>query len=240
VTSGERNNSGSDAVQSRIRKGFRMGASKRNRTLESLLNHSKWGEARKLIERDLKKEPENHWLLTQLGVTHYEEGRYRDALSPLESSLKIVPDCPLTLWNLAGTLDAMEKPEQAVPIYTWLLRSKKSAADDPCWESKEWTESLKTDCIYRLGVCFLHLKRCESAEHCFRQYVNLLLAGMNGSYPIEEAACHIREVHKNGKAKVDEVREAINATLQDEGVHSLELRGRKLTDLALPKLSATH
>ena len=174
-----------------------------------------------------------------MGVTYYEEERYRDALAPLLSSLKIVPDCPLTLWNLAGTLDALGKPEEAIPIYTRLLRSAKTAADDPCWESKDWTDSLKTDCVYRVGVCFLHMKRRESAEHCFRQYVQLLLAGMTGSYPIEEAVSHIREVHKNGKAKVDAVREAIDATLEDEGVHSIEGRRRKLSDLSLPELLAT-
>ena len=77
------------------------------KSIESLLEAEEWDAARRQIERDLERDPQNHWLLTQLGVTLYEEKRYADALKPLLESLDIVPDCPLTLWNLAGALDAL-------------------------------------------------------------------------------------------------------------------------------------
>jgi hypothetical protein len=236
VTRGERDSNESGAGSRRNKEVSRMAVTKRNRLLEPLLERSEWAAARKLIQRELKKQPENHWLLTQLGVTYYEEGKYREALPIFLSSVRIVPDCPLILWNVAGTLDALGRPEDAIPIYTSLLRSTKTAADDPCWESKEWSDNLKTDCVYRLGVCFLHMKRRESAEHCFRQYVNLLLAGMNGTYPIEEAATQIREVHRNGKVQADEVRKAFKTTLLDEGIHTIESRFRGLPPLSLPTL----
>ncbi len=217
-----------------------MAASTSNRTVDALLQQSEWEEARTLIERELSGQPDNHWLLTQLGVTYYEQGRYREALAPLLSSLEIVADCPLTLWNLAGTLDALGKTESAIPIYTWLLRSKKSPDDDPCWESAEWRDALKTDCVYRLGVCFKHLKRWESAEHCFRQYLNLLLAGMSGTYSFDDAALSIREIHTNKNQKVGkEVRDAIDSTLQDAGIQSIEGGRRKLPKLSLVELLAT-
>lgn len=191
--------------------------------VETLLHQQRWEEARQLLQKELVREPNNHWLLTQLGVTHYEQGQYQEALKSLLPSLDIVPDCPLTLWNLAGALGALDRPEEAIAIYTGLLRSNKSAADDPCWESDEWTEALKTDCVYRLGVCFQHLGRRKSAEHCFRQYINLLLAGMNGSYSVEDAAAHIRKLPKKGKReRVKEVREVIDSTLQDAGIQSIQ------------------
>ena len=114
-------------------------SAKPNREIETLLSRGAWENARKSIERELAKRPDDHWLLTQLGVTHYEEGRYAESLKPFLASLEIVSDCPLTLWNLAGALDAIGKPEVAVPIYTWLLKSKKTPADDSCWESEAWT-----------------------------------------------------------------------------------------------------
>jgi tetratricopeptide (TPR) repeat protein len=98
-----------------------------------------------------------------------------------QAALAIVPDCPLALWNLAGTLDALGKPAEAIPLYTWLLESDKSPEEDPCWESREWTESLKADCVYRLGVCFEHLGQVEKAEECYRQYLNLLLSRIRGT-----------------------------------------------------------
>ncbi len=216
-----------------------MSASAHLRTVEILIAQEEWEEARKVIQAELAREPDNHWLMTQLGVTHYEQEDYREALKLFLSSLKIVGDCPLTLWNVAGALDAIGKLEVAIEIYTWLLKSKKSAEVDPCWESAEWTDALKTDCVYRLGVCFQHLEQGESAAHCFRQYVNLLLAGMNGSYPIEDAASHIRKLQSKGKQQVGkEVRETIHSTLQDSGIQSIQGGRRKLPKLKLDELLA--
>jgi tetratricopeptide (TPR) repeat protein len=216
-----------------------MAASTNDQTVEALLQQGKWDEARKLIRRELTHQPDNHWLLTQLGVTYYEQRRYRQALKPLLSALAIVPDCPLTLWNLAGTYDALGKPEIAIALYTRLLKSKKSPADDPCWESEAWADNLKTDCVYRLGVSFQHLGRRQSAEHCYRQYVNLLLAGMSGSYPIEDAARHIRDLHGNGKPRrTKKVQEVIDATLEDVGIRSIP-GGRRKLPKRLAELLAT-
>ncbi|MBX9623972.1 MAG: tetratricopeptide repeat protein [Gemmataceae bacterium] len=205
-----------------------MAAATTEPELDRLLAEGRWAAARKVIERELAADPGNHWLRTQLGVTHYEQRRYREALKHFAASLAIVPDCPLTLWNVAGTLDALGRAEEAVPVYLWLLGSKKTPDDDPCWESREWTDALKTDCVYRLGTCLQHLGRAEAAEHCFRRYVNLLLDGMSGTYPIEDAARHVRDLYRNGKPKPAA---AFAATLRDPAVRAVG-NGRR----GLPKL----
>ncbi len=207
--------------------------------IETLLDKGEWEKARTRIERELTTRPDDHWLLTQLGVTYYEQGQYEESVRRFLSSLEVVPDCPLTLWNLAGALDAIGKPETAIAIYTWLLRSKKTPDDDPCWESAEWTAALKTDCVYRLGVCFRHLKRWESAEHCFRQYLNLRLAGSDGTYSFDDAARQIQEARAGRKPGAEqEVRRAIDATLRDAGVRSVD-GGRKLPKLSADELLAS-
>lgn len=212
-------------------------AKSKTRSIETLIQQEDWETARSVIERELQHDPENHWLLAQLGVTFYEQRRYREALSPLFQAFELVPDCPLTLWNLAGVLDASGKPALATAIYIWLLRSKKSADDDSCWESAEWTDSLKTDCVYRLGISFKHMNRPESAEHCFRQYINLILAGMNGLYSVDQAAQQIRELPRNGSSRVDRsVRDAFKSTLQDSGITEFQGEHRKLSKLILPEL----
>ena len=147
-----------------------MPRDKLNGTIDGLVQRGRWAQARKLLERELERDPENHWLLTQLGVTFYEEQRYDEALVLFAAALEIVPDCPLTLWNIAGSLDALGKSARAVPIYTWILRSGKTPDDDPCWESKAWTDSLKADAVYRLGACFEHMGKKHKAEQCYMQY----------------------------------------------------------------------
>ena len=131
------------------------------------------------------KEPDSHWLLTQLGETYYEQRQFQKALGLFLKSRDIVPDCPLTLWHLAGTLDALGYQSGALRLYTWLLESKKTAEDDPCWESKEWTDALKTDCVFRIGICFQHLNRKDKAKSCFRRYADLLLAGPRARIPLK-------------------------------------------------------
>ena len=197
-----------------------MATNKVNNKIAALLQKSEWAQARALLERERDKEPDNHWVLTQLGVTYYEQGRYDDALELFAESLPIVPDCPLTLWNIAGTLDALGRHAEAVPVYVWLLQSNKSPAEDPCWESKEWTETLKTDCLYRLGVCSQMLGKTQQAQQCFHQYANLLLSGIHGSYPIEDVMRQLQGLHRNGKhgGAESELRKAVASTLEVSGI----------------------
>jgi len=189
-----------------------------------------WEKVRALIRRELTRTPADHWLLTQLGVTLYEEGRYSEALKPLVESWQIVPDCPLTLWNLAGTLIAIGKPELALSIYSWILGSSKTSDDDACWESTDWTEALKTDCVYRLGTCLQRLGQSQQAAVCFRQYVELLLSESKGTYSIEDVSRQLHQVNGNGKPHRDrQIRGAISAVLRDAGIRGTRSKAPKLT-----------
>ncbi len=193
-------------------------AAKVGARIDNLINAERWEEARTLIEKALKKEPENHWLWTQLGETYYEQGEYKKALETLLKSRDILPDCPLTLWHLAGTLDVLGDHPGAIRLYTWLLRSKRTPEDDPCWESEEWTDTLKTDCIFRMGICFKHLKKNKQAAHCFRKYIDISLLGIEGSYPIEEARKHIQELNEGERdAAAHELQEAADWLVRESG-----------------------
>jgi tetratricopeptide (TPR) repeat protein len=161
-------------------------------TIWSLFQRADYEKARSLLEKELLKEPENHWLITQLGVTYYERRQYDEALRHFRRSHKILSDCPLTLWNLAGTLDAVGRTAKAIAIYTSLLESKVTPDVDPCWESDEWSDRLKADCVYRMGSCFQNLRKRKAAEHCYRQYLDLLSIGVDGTYSSQEAVEKLR------------------------------------------------
>ncbi len=195
-----------------------MAALKVGNRIDSLLERAEWDKARALIKKEMVRDPDNHWLLTQLSETYYEQRRYHQALNQLLTSLDLVPDCPLTLWHLAGTLDALGDSEGALALYAWLLECKKTAADDPCWESAEWTDALKTDCVFRIGICFEHLGKKNKAAHFFRHYIDLLKVAASGSYSAEEAMRHIRNLGKvNHLAVRHELRKAANGLLHSTG-----------------------
>jgi tetratricopeptide (TPR) repeat protein len=188
-------------------------------TINDLFRREDWATARKLLKEELKKDPENHWLLTQLGVTFYEQRRYVQALKLIEASLKIKADCPLTLWNLAGTLDMLGKHRRAIEVFSWLLASKTSPAADPCWESEAWANALKTDTVYRLGACYDALGEDSVARPLYRQYLDLLLKGGEGTYSIEDVTGRIRALQsaRGHKSVGDELRKAVKSALQLSG-----------------------
>lgn len=188
------NSSGSDTDQTRTNS-----VTSKLTTLETLLDQERWSQARELIEIQLQSQPDNHWLLTQLASTYYEERQYRKSLSILKKSLSIVDDCPLTLWHFAGALSALGKHADAIACYKALIQSKVTAEDDPCWESEEWSRSLKADCLYRLGECYHKTKKYSLADRCLRRYIDLRLLGVEGIYSIDDAAQQIRKI--NGKSK---------------------------------------
>ena len=61
----------------------------------------------------LKSSPNDHWLLTRLGLTYYEERRYKQALKYELRALAEAPNCPLALWDYAGSLEMLGRTEAA-------------------------------------------------------------------------------------------------------------------------------
>jgi tetratricopeptide (TPR) repeat protein len=163
--------------------------------VNDLFRKGEWAKARKLLEAERKRNPNDHWVLTQLGVTYYEQKRYAESLALFLASRNIVPDCPLTLWNLAGALDALGEYTAAKDIYLWLLEADRSPADDACWESSAWADALRADAVYRLGITYEHLGERRKAEQFFRQYLDLLLTGIEGTYSAEDVTRRVRALH---------------------------------------------
>jgi len=195
--------------------------------INDLFRGCAWEKARQLLENEREKEPNNHWVLTQLGVTFYEQKKYSQALQLFRASLAIVDDCPLTLWNLAGALDSLENHRAAAKIYTWLLQTERSPEDDPCWESQKWTDALKTNCLYRLGCCLQSLGKKKDAEHYYRHYLDLLLLGRDGMYSAEEVARRIRSLHSSRmRLRAGDFQKVVKSAIQVPGSRPQE--GRRI------------
>ena len=194
-------------------------------------------------KKALRKEPDSHWLLTRAGRDALRAAGIPEGPVLAFAIARIVPDCPLTLWHLAGTLDALGYSTEALRLFTWLLRSKKTPDDDPCWESIEWADALKTDCIFRMGLCFKHLDKNHEAAFCFRKYIDLCLLGMEGSYPMEEARRHLRQESPESNREVakHELRETGDWVVRIFGEDAVPISGPPVIDtrgltLTLPPL----
>jgi hypothetical protein len=187
--------------------------------IETLIEGEEWDAARVAIERELIKEPDNHWLWSRLSTVKYEQRDYQGALQAAQKAVKVVPDCPLALWGKAGALDMLGRTMEAARIYPRLfqrglqeLRNPDEDAEE-CWEGADWTRALMVDCLFRFALCLEKLGERKMAINVYQRFLYSLDMGQQGIYSAEDAR---RRLRKLGTSKKDmpkgiagELREAV-------------------------------
>ncbi len=184
--------------------------------IESLIAAREWESAQKLIEKQLGKEPDDHWLWCRLSGVRYEQRDYPGAQTAADKALEIVPDCPLALWSCAGPLEIRGKTKEAVKIYKKLIRRGLQQLKTPdedaneCWEGADWTRGLVVDCIFRTAGCLAQLGEKEEAVQWYRHFVNLMPFGMHSVYSREAALARLRSLAPDEKATPDVIKRMRN------------------------------
>jgi tetratricopeptide (TPR) repeat protein len=177
--------------------------------IESLIEAGEWASAQGVIEKQLVKEPDDHWLWARLAGVKYERRDYQGALDAAEKSLKQVPDCPLALWSYAGALDMLGRTKEAGKIYIQLTRRGLQELNEPdedaneCWEGPDWTRGLVVDCIFRTADCLAKLGKRDDAVEWYSRFLNLLDFGMQGVYSRTDAAARLKKLASGKKAIPD-------------------------------------
>jgi tetratricopeptide (TPR) repeat protein len=134
----------------------------------------------------LKRDSDNHWLLTRLGLTYYEERRYKRSLFYAEKALALAPKCPLVLWDLSGSLEMLNRTRNAVVIYQQLTkRGVARLANGDCGEGKAWARGLVADCYYRMAHCLKTLGSKKHADAAYRKHLALRGPGCRSIYPLK-------------------------------------------------------
>lgn len=144
----------------------------RIKRINNLLERESWDPARRLIKAELRRAPNDHWLLTKLGSTFYEERSYRRALKLSKQALAIQPRCPLVLWNYACALDMLGRDKDAIKVLKKLLdRGERDIAYGECGEGIRWARSLLNDCRYRIGRLHRDMGDLKSAVHALKDHL---------------------------------------------------------------------
>ena len=157
------------------------------KSIEELIKSEKWKAARKLIQSELKEDPKNHWLLSRLSLTHYEEFNYKQALTISKKAYAIDPKCPLVLWDLAGSLDMLGREKDAIKIYRSLVnRGVESLAYGTCGEGLVKARMLIADCMYRLFLCYRNIGEKKMSQTYLRKHLSLRARGWRSIYSLRE------------------------------------------------------
>ena len=157
------------------------------RRIEDAIKLNDWPKARLLIRRWLRLDPKDHWLLTRLGLTYYEQKQYRRALQYELKALQIEPYCPLVVWDYAGTLDMLGRKKEALSIFRWLSGwGEERLAYGPCGEGIQAARSLIADCFYRIGAILEEQGQQKRAVAAFREHLTRRTRGTRSIYPLSE------------------------------------------------------
>lgn len=143
-----------------------------SKIIEEHYRQERWAEARSLILRELKNDSNDHWYLTRLSGTYYEEHNYRKARQASDRAVKLAPHCPLVLWDRAGIVEMSGQPIQAIAIWKRLLkRGTKVAAFGACGEGLKWAKSLLNDCRYRIANTYRQINNAKLARMYYKAYI---------------------------------------------------------------------
>jgi Tetratricopeptide repeat len=159
----------------------------------SLFGEERYADARRLLMRQLGQHPDDHWLLTRLSTTYYEERDYEKALRMAQKAYDLAPKCPQVVWDYAGALSALGKADDAIILYDSLIRrGQRSIAHEECGEGMEWADSLVTDCWYRLGLCHESNGDKKKASACFWSFLDRIEVGSESLYNRTDALRHLK------------------------------------------------
>jgi tetratricopeptide (TPR) repeat protein len=129
-----------------------MGHTTKAKLIEKAVQAEDWAAARSLIKTMLRPSPKDHWLLSRLALTYYEERQYERALYWEAMALQEAPYCPLAIWGHAGSLEMLGRSAEARVLYRWLLSwGEEELAYGDCGEGIRKARSLVTDCHYRIA-----------------------------------------------------------------------------------------
>jgi predicted Zn-dependent protease len=168
-----------------------------SKAIEKLIDAEDWKGARRLIRAALRKEPDDHWLLTRLGLTYYEEHNYKKALFYETQALKLAPKCPLVLWDYAGTLEMLGRDKEAIAIYRKLVkRGVDKIAYGECGEGRTRARGLVADCLYRIATCYEEAGQHRKALAYYDRHLGQRGAGCESIYPITGVKSHVKELRQ--------------------------------------------
>ena len=155
--------------------------------IERAIAAEDWTGARRLIRKGLRRKRDDHWLLTRLSLTYYEQKQYQKSLQYVVEALQLAPYCPLAIWDYAGTLDMLKRKKRALQIYQWLISwGEDRIAYGECGEGIRSARSLIADCYYRIARIHEERRERQKALRAYKQHLRRRKPGVWSIYPLSQ------------------------------------------------------
>jgi tetratricopeptide (TPR) repeat protein len=165
------------------------------RLVEKYHDKGQWEQAKSIAKNELRKYPNDVWLLAILSSAYHEQHTYKKAFQIIRKAIKIAPNEPLVMWHYAGTLDTLGNHKKAMHVYKKIIRKgiKRIAFKDTT-EGIRWAKSLINDCRYRIALCYLDIGKKPLAIKYMRQHLANRSAIAPSIYPIKKVRRKLKEI----------------------------------------------
>jgi tetratricopeptide (TPR) repeat protein len=163
--------------------------------IEKAIAVDDWPRARKMIQHELKRDPNDHWLLSRLALTYHEQRQYRRALHFDVKALQIAPYCPLAIWGYAGTLEMLDRDKEALQLFRWLVSlGEQDLAYGECGEGIRAARSLIADCHYRIARIWEGMGQRKKALTSYAEHLSRRQRGTRSIYPFREVNARYKQL----------------------------------------------
>jgi len=162
-----------------------------------LTNKHEYKKALPLILKELKKDPDNAFLLDRLSMIYYEQHKYRKALAASKKANELVKNDPLYIWNYACDLMMVGRKEDAIQQFKRILKKGlQTVAFGKGGEGLQWAKSLVNDCRGCIGECYGDLKDYPLAIKWIRSHLRNRRAGIPSIFKAEEVKEMMRKYER--------------------------------------------
>jgi tetratricopeptide (TPR) repeat protein len=169
--------------------------SRAGKLIEKAIKIDDWAGARRLIKAELKSSPKDHWLLSRLALTFYEQRQYKRALYWDARALHESPYCPMAIWGYAGALDMLGRHRQALSLYRYLLSwGEKQLAYGQCGEGIRDARSTRADCRYRIACIWQEKRQWKRAAAEYEKHLAARKKGHGSIYTLREVKRRYKDV----------------------------------------------
>ncbi|MGO9775652.1 MAG: tetratricopeptide repeat protein [Terracidiphilus sp.] len=156
--------------------------------IEKAIQDENWIDARRLIKAELRSDPKDHWLMSRLALTYYEQKKYKQALYWDAMALQVSPNCPLAIWGYAGTLEMLGRQGESLALFRWLLSwGEEELAYGECGEGIRKARSLIADCHYRIAHIWEEKRQWKRAVAEYEKHLSSRKMDASASIQFEKS-----------------------------------------------------
>lgn len=151
--------------------------------LNVLLGNEKWEEARKLIEKEIVKYPEEYFLHTSLAKVYFNLKSFDKAFNSALKAMDIEPNDPLVIYDYACTLYSLDKFNDAASEWNRIVKQDiGEILNSEFGEGVKWVKSIVNDSRFRMALCYIELGNKIKALELINEHLQYRQRGIYSDF----------------------------------------------------------